>query len=246
MANVESLSEHGPHAPSLAARLYRAMPQQRPGLGPVGDFIASQLRSLSFPILTLYLPTVVLLLVIGWQNKIPARVFTQDPNQLSNLPVFAGLLSNLGILFWCATASVCLFTFTILRSIQDKGKTFFLLAGFLTIGLMVDDLFLFHETIFPKQLGVSEKWVGAAYICVTAIFLAHYRTTIFKTEFFLLVLALVLFSVSVLFDLGSSGLFRRTSFLFEDGSKLLGIMSWFAYFARVCVTRISSTTRLVP
>ena len=78
---------------------------------------------------------------------IPVYKFTADPTATLSAHPFTGLVSNIGIIFWCATVAICFFTFAIYRaSNQDKISIFLLISAFLSLILLLDDLFLFHET----------------------------------------------------------------------------------------------------
>jgi len=61
-----------------------------------------------------------------------------------------GVLSNLGIILWCAAASVCLFSaITLHQKKSDVGAGFLYYSAFLSAYLLFDDFFQIHEEIFP-------------------------------------------------------------------------------------------------
>ncbi len=69
----------------------------------------AQLRTL-FPMLVkLYTPIVILVLLVvflSFKTGIPIDKFTGDPAAIAGINPFIGVVSNIGILFWCASASI--------------------------------------------------------------------------------------------------------------------------------------------
>jgi hypothetical protein len=165
----------------------------------------------------------------------PASQFTRDPAVLLNASPVLGLISYVGVLLWTATGAVALFTAALLRRRGDERTrwTFLAAAGFLTLWLMLDDLFLFHELLFPEVLGIRTRIVFAVYIILCGTFLVRFRHLILRrTNYPALVVALTLLASSVAVDVLPEAWFRWDYlFLIEDGAKLLGIAGWFAYFA---------------
>jgi hypothetical protein len=150
-----------------------------------------------------------------------------------------GIVSNVGVVVWAATAAITLFTALALRRRGEaRGVWRFPLgAGLLTCWLMLDDLFLFHEWLFPEVLGVRTRFLFAAYLGVTAFFLIRFAALIRRTTYPLLILSLGFFGTSVGLDVLPDGWFRQHDWLYliEDSGKLFGIVGWFAYFGSVSV-----------
>ena len=196
----------------------------------------------------IYISAIFVLLALTFGSLvagIPISYFTRDPSALMGVPFYIGLLSNLGILLWCSSAAICLFSFMVFRGVVKNTEValFFLFSGILTIILLFDDFFLIHESVFPNYLNIPEKLFYAGYVPTLLTYLVRFRKIILKTEFLLLLLALTFFGLSIFTDL-----FQQTFDilkpnlvdLIEDGSKFLGIVSWCAYFVRVCVTQVKS------
>ena len=55
----------------------------------------------------------------------PISHFTRDPLRIAEAPLYYGIVSNIGILFWCTSAVICLFTSAILCKSNDKGLSSF-------------------------------------------------------------------------------------------------------------------------
>ncbi len=214
-----------------------------------------QLKALLPLLLVIYSPTLFALfalVAVNLQTDIPVGYFTRDPAAIMNVPAYIGLFSNLGILLWCSTAAICLFSAELLRKQSDKREwTWFILAsGLITTMLLVDDLFLLHEKVFPNHMHIPQRWVLAGYGLVTLFYLARFRSTFLKTEFILLGFAFAFFGLSVIIDCIIDVIqipdFRIKLIvidfygrhILEDGCKLLGIVSWATYFIRICLYQI--------
>lgn len=180
-------------------------------------------------------------LLIHFRMGVPFGDLTRDPVSIGELPVYAGFLSQAGIFFWAAAATVCFFAFRVLVQRRDRHPfTWFLFfAGALSLLLGLDDAFLLHERVFPR-LGVPQKFVHAGYASCVLLYLLAFRRVILDTEYVLLALALVGFAVSLSLDFASVG--GVTPFLIEDGAKLIGIVSWQVYFFHVAAAAVTFNT----
>ena len=181
-------------------------------------------------LLLAFLSTALLLAIAILIKNATGEAFsymTREPAYIAGLPPFAGLLSNVGILIWTAAAVVCFLAATVI----DDQRAFLLSSGSLTLMLLLDDMFMFHDVLFPDYLGVSQNFVYAVYIVVTLAYLATYRRRLLDSEYPVFGAALACFALSVLTDvLGTTGFGYRA--LVEDGFKLLGIVLWTIYFWR--------------
>jgi hypothetical protein len=169
-------------------------------------------------------------------QQVPVSDITRDPTAIANVHPLTGFLSNLGILLWCATASICLFASAVVSGNGERRTRSFLFFAFvLSAYLLLDDLFLIHESLAHRYLGVGEKTVILLSGLSLLAFLFVFRTEILSTNYMMLLIALVMFASSVIVDYFSvralSG-FERWVHLFEDGFKWMGIASWCGYFSR--------------
>ena len=74
--------------------------------------VLRQARTLRPVLLPAYLTALLGLCVLAWISSttgVPVSNLTRDPLAVMGAPVYTGLLSNLGILLWCATAAITLF-----------------------------------------------------------------------------------------------------------------------------------------
>lgn len=193
--------------------------------------------------LILYIPIVILFgIVIGIRivTGIAIAEFTRDPLGFTGIPVYTGSISNLGVLIWTSSAAICFFTYGLRRSRfrDNTASVFLLIGGLVTTMLMLDDLFMLHEVVFPDELGIPEALVYVTYFVVIAGFFVRFRSFILQTNFLLLALACVGFGVSI----GADEIARSVSipgmYLFEDGGKFFGIVNWAAYFIQVSARHI--------
>lgn len=191
----------------------------------------------SLPLVALITAVSTLLLGIvlslhTWGN-IPISDLTRDVAAIGQLSAHAGFISQIGLFCWAASATVCFFSAAVLP-IQGmnyrKVRQFLIASGLLTLVLGLDDAFLLHESVFP-QLGIQSEVVYASYGGFLLFYLFRFYSTIFKTDYVLITMALVFFSASIGVDMLE--LHGQQAFLLEDGAKLVGIISWLVYFCQV-------------
>lgn len=156
---------------------------------------------------------------------------TRDPIHRTGVHPFVGFLSNTGVLFWSAAAAISFFCAAVLRGREDgRGDaSFYFWTGILTAYLTLDDLFLFHDVVFREDLNVNEWITYSVYLAVVAAFVYGYRMKIRRTDYAVLVLAALFFGLSVFVDLITDIGWIPGAYLFEDGFKFLGIISWLMY-----------------
>lgn len=201
-------------------------------------------------LLKIFLPTVVflaLVFTIGKINNITFGYFSRDAIQTlwhepnAEVEFYIGFLSNIGIMFWCFTASILMISSKIIR---DQGRPrnlyqFLFFSGLLTLFMLVDDLFLLHDVIIPYYLEISEKFFYLFYGSSVLAIMYLFRTEILKSDYILLLLAFAFMASSVITDvLLTLGLAISDIYLFEDGFKFMGIISWFVYFTRTAYLNI--------
>lgn len=195
--------------------------------------LASQRYAITWVIL-LYSIGLIGLALIAFQPFVEISILTRDPLAITKGEFYFGLLSNIGIMLWCGTASLCIFTYFILRNVYPGlDQNFFLCSGLITLFLLVDDLFMLHESVFPLYLGMDEQMVNIVYLLFIGYLLIRYRYKILRTPYLILVSSLGFFGLAVIADTKLTGPspYRH---LFEDGFKFLGILGWFYYFIQTC------------
>ncbi len=214
-------------------------------LGGIAAELNDQFRSNIALLLMLYIPIIVTLgaLVALWfAVEFPAGDLFRDPIAIGRLPIYSGVLSNVGALIWCASAAVCLFAYFLSRHATNPrlNPTFLLAAGLITTMLLIDDFFMLHDfndssTVVPFEMGYV---LFTSYAVAFIWFLTQFRATILRTEYLLLALALAGIAVSLFVDSTAEVLPWRAMYLFEDGSKLAGIVSWAAYLMKTSALQL--------
>jgi hypothetical protein len=206
-----------------------------------------QLRTKWNLLLLLYLPILLLFITIGLISRLTTGLtvsyFTRDVTAAGEVPFYAGMVSQLGVILWSATAAICLFTALVLRY-QNQNPTaqrFLFQAGTLTAVLLFDDVYLVHDSVFPEYLHISEKYVFVLYFIWCLVFLLLNLPEILSSEFLILGVALVMFGVSVFFDgarlykYEQLGITRNISTFLEDVPKFFAGATWLFYFTRYAV-----------
>ncbi len=212
----------------------------------LGTQLGIQFKNILPTIVKLYTPILFLLFLVvlaSLKTGIPILNFTKDTISMTDMPPFFGVVSNIGILLWCASASICFLMSAIIRKYNQhisvykrrELSIFFLCSGVITSILLLDDLFLLHEVIFPDYLNIPEKITYISYIIMIFLYLFRFRKTIIRiiTEGILLCFAFLFFGLSIGMDMLPITMDINVEYLFEDGFKLLGIVSWLGYFFRV-------------
>lgn len=188
-------------------------------------------------------PSVSVLAVVVLVNvfyQVSVADMTRDVSHIANIHPLLGILSNLGILLWCVTASICFFTTMMIRRIKSKDKFRFLLfSALLSAYCMIDDFFQVHEYLVPHYLGLNEKVAILALGIATIVYLLVFMRVILQTNFGLLLLALGFLASSIVVDTIFTSLLSNVigsdlNHLLEDGFKWLGIAAWCSYFVHTC------------
>ncbi|MCH9809458.1 MAG: hypothetical protein K0U74_17170 [Alphaproteobacteria bacterium] len=191
-----------------------------------------------------FVPAGLALLVASMQTVVPLAFLMKDPLAVAELTkadcchVYYGLFSNFGILLWCGTAAITLFSALILFVKGARSSDFVPLTavGLFTTWLMLDDFFLVHEDVLPA-FGISQVTTYAFYACLGILYLAATWRTILQNGPILLLISLGLLGLSVVSDV----VLHTESYLHvlvEDGAKLFGISAWAAFHINLAVSKL--------
>lgn len=181
------------------------------------------------PIMLITLVVVVMTLV----KHLNIGFFIRDMATVANVNPFYGILSIIGIIFWFASAIICLFGVTLIRHDSSHDSTQLLInVGLISLIMGTDDLFLFHEVVFPHYLHLfGEKVIMLMYGVVILGTLYRFRSIIKTTNWGILLLAGGLLALSILIDRLPEAWAGDWSYFYEDAPKLFGIVTWFVYWA---------------
>ncbi|MBW4646008.1 MAG: hypothetical protein KME23_23955 [Goleter apudmare HA4340-LM2] len=205
-------------------------------------------KSLRTTILRVVLPSSLFLILIQVVCKIKGIPFAQlviDANAAAQLPAYTGMISMLGIFFWCTSAAISIFISYVMKKIRGlesrKWSRFLLFSGCITLMLVFDDLFQIHEYYYypfidlnavENPVFVRNFWESvffSIYIVLILIYLFKFKSLFKKTNYSILFLSLLFFAISIIVDVGTPDeMFLHNTI--EEGSKFLGIVVWFSYF----------------
>jgi hypothetical protein len=209
-----------------------------------------QLIKLLPTLVTVYVPTLLIFLAVGFLAKATGRhvwFFTNDPFALGHLPFYAGIISNIGVLLWCASASICFLSMVVMArgssTETNDWRRFLLFSGILTSLLLFDDLFQFHQVLYPKFLHVTTAVIYGFYAFFAIWYLYRFWKQIQSTDFLILIFAFSFFALAIFSD--SLSLISRGRTAISDVFKLFGIVSWLTYFARTCFHLLAGQLRIL-
>lgn len=161
--------------------------------------------------------------------------FMREPATIFHASPFIGFVSNTGILVWTFAAVLCFFSAAMIANKKNLNRMFYfyLFSALITTILLLDDFFMLHELIFPVYFHIPEKLVYLSYMLLILIYLFTQRKIILQTDYLILFFAFLFFGLSTIMDMVRIDVPVSRS-LFEDGFKLVGIVSWAMYFWIVC------------
>ena len=188
------------------------------------------LRALSIavlPALLVYGLAISLSAMAGIEGILVIR----DLAQTCDSPLGVGLISNLGYLFWIATAAIALFAaYAIPTYSQHKLKNMLLCGGWFSFILCIDDMFLLHDRY------IGPTFLYAVYATFAFLIVFKFRDQLVKNGGEVFILAVTLLAFSVLtdkfqFDIAEVMPINYDAIqLFEEGVKFLGITTWLYFW----------------
>ena len=186
-----------------------------------------------------YGPTIIFLaLTLGASRyaDIPMAAFSRDPAATLKAHPLTGVQSNLGVLVWWAAAAIGFFGYAVLRQRRSDAtlRSFLLWSSVVTAVLALDDFFLFHDDLGPRYMKLNQNLIQLGYGALLVWHLLRFRRHILHSAYLLLLLSLAFFGSSVIIDFFQHHWSSPWRIFFEDGFKLLGIVSWSAYLIQSC------------
>jgi hypothetical protein len=211
--------------------------------------VVSQLKQLWKVLFFIYLPIGLLFISVALLSRsienMSLGFLLRDVTVTGDLPFFAGFVSQLTALLWAAALTICLYGLLLARRTGSSGRSrrFLLHSTILTGALLLDDVFLVHDEIFPNYLHLPEELAYAAYAIIGIGFVVLNWKEILSGEYAILMLALGLFAGSIFLDslpLDSLNLryfWEQLEFLSEDGCKFAGVATWLTFFVRYTIQK---------
>lgn len=217
------------------------------GRGTTG--LSAQWRSLRPLMAVLYLPVALALIgvvAIRLTTGEPMGNLTRDTAQVAMVPVYTGVLSNLGVLAWTVGAWAALLAAAALTG-RSAERRFLFASGLVTVVLLLDDFFMLHEIVFPRYVGIPEYVVYGLYAMMLAwLLIAHRRVILERTPYLLLAVATAALGLMLLADVLESVSPLPGHYLVEDGLKFFGIVNWSAYLVLVSLRCLRQRTGSTP
>ncbi len=166
-------------------------------------------------------------------------MFTRDVASIAEIHPLFGVVSSITILGWTASATLGLFGWAASRHRHGKSNlsAFLLYVGLFNLSLGLDDLFMLHDYIIPKYLGMSEKPLFIGYGCILIGGIVTFRKVILKTDYLIAIIALAFFALSLVVDVFQyriEAVIGDWRIMFEDGFKLLGVTGFLSYSLKCC------------
>ncbi|WP_299506917.1 hypothetical protein [uncultured Roseobacter sp.] len=158
-------------------------------------------------------------------------------------PPYLGIVSNLGIVIWCAAWAVTGFISLVMFHKRAIRLGLFLLSQSVITGILVaDDLLLMHEMVYPR-FGIDEVVVFAVYICLVGLWVGTFRLVISFIGAGLLILSGLGFACSIVGDMLEGTQYHVP--MMDGSGKLFGIFFWTAFALRGCWVLLE-TDRATP
>lgn len=148
----------------------------------------------------------------------PVATFTRDVQDLAGIPWYSGAVSTLTVMTWTAVATLTLFAVGVVRAGRRRIGLFAVLA----VALTVDDAFLVHEAVGPEN-GVPQELFLGGYALLAAVVAVSFLRSPRAASTMAFLLGLMWLGLSAAADAT-----LHHWFLLEDGSKLLGALTWLA------------------
>ncbi len=189
---------------------------------------------IKFPVKLFYisiLPSAILYLAILFLSNfhnIKLSLVVRDLAQTCGYPIGVGMISNIGILFWGAAASICLFI-TFSQNINRELSKLLLLGGIFSSLLCIDDLFLLHDRY------VGPDFLNLTYVAISILLLIRFQRILKKIGLFNLIISILFLGLSVFFDGVIQQIFNQSyevTQLIEEGFKFLGITCWLNFWCK--------------
>jgi hypothetical protein len=200
------------------------------------------------------LPPILLCTIAGLQPYIDTSELFRDSLVVAQdaadnnecCHAYYGSLSMLGGLIWVGSAFVATFAATVLFNRENaKGASQFMIAaGALTLILVVDDMFMGHETVYRALFGIPQRVTIAIYALLVVAYLLNFRRLIIEVGPGLLIISLLAFAISVATDLFVPPNFDWLHVM-EDGAKLVGIFCWTTFHCWASWILLDRSSRVI-
>lgn len=144
-------------------------------------------------------------------------------------PFYKALFTNFSEVMWCIALGICLFCFGLMRSLNRRYDWFFIGTALVIAMLLLDDMQRI-SLVLKYGWGVPKALMYSVYVGAIAVYTWVFRRRIVRdTPFPLLLIMVGMFLISALADVFGNKSQPGRFALFEDGTKLLGLMNLVLY-----------------
>lgn len=158
---------------------------------------------------------------------VPSESLTREPQTVLGGAAHVGAMSNLGVLAFGVAAVAAGLTATVVRG---RARGMFAAASIVTSLMLLDDLYLLHDAVYPK-IGVPETAVQAAYLLAIAAIVLRWRAELGWVALSGIGLTLAFWALSIGMDTFLNNHPLNVDQLVEDGAKFVGIAVWASVWA---------------
>ncbi|MGQ0574882.1 MAG: hypothetical protein ACT4RN_11855 [Pseudonocardia sp.] len=183
--------------------------------------------------------------VAGRLSGTEFKVFSKDPVETLEVVYYVGYLAHAVMLVWWAGATAALLSGVALRAAGHRQASLpLLVGGALTTLLVLDDVFLLHENIYPR-LGIPEGGTYVLYGLLTAAYAWSWRRRL-GANLVLLAGAYAFWIAAACFEFVQEEYGIFTLHLGEDGCKAVGVALWAAFMIRLALVELLAALRAAP
>ena len=196
-------------------------------------------NSLIFLSSSIIAPIIIYSSIIGLStaNGIEPILVIRDLAQTYRAPIGIGLISNLGVLMWTASASIALFSSLSGLIVKREKSNFLFLGGILTCVLCLDDFFLLHDRYIGTDL------LYATYSIIGIYILIKFRKLIKEIDFLPFISSVFFLGLSIIFDKVFEVIFAENYLnvnLLEECFKFTGIACWLNFWCKASINSLKS------
>lgn len=173
---------------------------------------------------------------LGRREGVDLPDLSRDPAAVAGLPVYVGALAYLAFIGWAVGFGAATAGVLVARRLALPRRALMLgFAAALSLWLLLDDMFEFHESVGPR-LGVPERITYLSYVVALVLWLWFFRREIRDSDWLVLVLGLGFLASSAVLDELNHG--SNSEAYLEDIFKMLGTWLWGAYFVLTAATDV--------
>ncbi len=175
------------------------------------------------------------IIILGNTFNIPFEYFSNNPESQFNIPIYAGLLQKLRVIFWSGSMSISFLSYLTIKiySGSTSNTKYIFYTGILTFLLLIDDYFQIHLAI-RLIFHIPNTFVYLMYFSFVIFIVYRFKEVIIKSEYKILIVSILLLGFAVIIDLLSDAklLVIGKEDELEASFKLFGVVTWFVYFTK--------------